>query len=152
MPHLADVQQGDYPHCDNQDADSIILSSSVAYHETLTEQHKQLRPVVCHDNIVPTEDHIRRGQILRSWIPFGARTPSGAPSSMLSDGLGGPTARSNKSNGEVRSIASDNEPTLSAVPLVPYAAPTRKDIEEYEALPLAIQRKVSLFLHSLRSL
>lgn len=158
MPLVTDVQQGGYPHCDNHDGDSIILSSSVAYHETLTEQHKQLRPVVCQDDIATTEDHISRGQTLRSWIPFGARAPGGAPTSMPSDGLSSTAARSNKSSGEMRikpacgqatkgtSIASDNGPTPSAVPLALYAAPTRMDIEEYEALPLAIQRKVSLFL------
>ncbi|KXJ92451.1 hypothetical protein Micbo1qcDRAFT_233709 [Microdochium bolleyi] len=156
MPHVTGANEASScpSPLDAHDRDSGDWSSSVAYHETLTEQNKQLRPVASHNDEAPSDDHSRRGQTLRNWIPFGGKTLAVvAPGSTPVDGPSGQAPRDIKSSGEVRvkpicaptsretAMATGHEPTPSTMSFGPHTSPTRKDVEEYEALPLAIQRK-----------
>ncbi|KAH7031168.1 uncharacterized protein B0I36DRAFT_323321 [Microdochium trichocladiopsis] len=165
MPHGTESGNDNYPQLNTAHENKAPeeLTSSVAYHRTLIDQHRQLQPATCKSNPEPDDDvHVRKGQMLRSWIPFGSRAPAGAAgdSSSTTPGLPGAQQSSGTQDGRINRLnggpartlprgapnkematMSEGERAPKTLPLVPHTEPTRQDVEEYEALPLAIQRK-----------
>ncbi|KAI1373609.1 hypothetical protein F4677DRAFT_212294 [Hypoxylon crocopeplum] len=122
---------------------SVDLGSTIDYHNSLLDQARQQHEPVssprsrphqrqCHPNLNPT-----RGSLLQ-WLPLSNSRKTGTPTNSNNDARG--NKRTKNANGQ-----NNREP---APPPRPHL--TRKDIEEFEALPVAIRRKYFSTLERLR--
>ncbi|KAI1770916.1 hypothetical protein F4818DRAFT_431466 [Hypoxylon cercidicola] len=133
------LADGNYP--DPQPA-RANLSSTVDYHRSLLDQHRQQHESTrssrhtqqCH----PSPNHSRGS--LRQWLPLSNARKTGSATHNKDT-----TRKCNKTKNE------KDQNSLEASPY-PYPHPhlTRKDLEEFEALPIAIRRKYFSTLERLR--
>lgn len=134
------ANDGSYP--DLQPAARANLSSTVDYHRSLLDQHRQQHESTRSSGIHTQQCHPRpnhsRGS-LRQWLPLSnARKTGPATYNNNKD----TTRKCNKTKNEKDHSSLESQPQ-SQSPSPPYPHLTRKDLEEFEALPVAIRRKVS---------
>ncbi|XXG99079.1 DNA-directed RNA polymerase II subunit [Hypoxylon texense] len=139
------ANDGNYP--DLQPAARANLSSTIDYHRSLLDQHRQqhestrssrIHTQPCH----PSPNH-SRGSI-RQWLPL-SNTKKTGPATYNNNKDKDATRKCNKTKNE-----KDHSSLESSSPPPPYPHLTRKDLEEFEALPVAIRRKYFSTLERLR--
>lgn len=124
------ANDGNYP--DFQPAAARAnLSSTIDYHRSLLDQHRHQHESTQPSRIQthPSPNHPRSS--IRQWLPLSNARKTG-PAWQNKE----TTRRCNKTKNE----KDQNNLELTAPP---YPQLTRKDLEEFEALPVAIRRKVS---------
>ncbi|KAL7628164.1 hypothetical protein AAE478_002362 [Parahypoxylon ruwenzoriense] len=148
---------GTYPDLQTARLNAVALGSTVDYHNSLLDQHRQeqhesARPRPphshqCRPNPNPNPNLSRAS--LRHWLPLsntrkpGATVDSGDDATTTTTTTA-TTKRSKKTKEEKDQQNRELRPSLHPAHL------TRKDLEEFEALPIAIRRKYFSTLERLR--
>ncbi|KAI1387059.1 uncharacterized protein F4822DRAFT_411984 [Hypoxylon trugodes] len=124
---------------------TVDFGSRIDYHNSLLaqarQQHESARPRRPHEphQCHSSQNH-SRGSLLQ-WLPLSNTRKTGT------------TANNSNNNNTIKRCRTKNEKDQSnaeVAPLPPHPHLTRKDIEEFEALPVAIRRKYFSTLERLR--
>ncbi|KAI1137047.1 hypothetical protein F5Y05DRAFT_390006 [Hypoxylon sp. FL0543] len=138
-PRLA--SDGSYPDLQATRINAVDRSSTIDYHNSLLDQARQQHELERPRNSNARQCHTSQNHSLgslRQWLPLSnSRRP-------------GTTENNNSSSSRCRRAKNEKDQNSREVAPAPHPHLTRKDIEEFEALPLAIRRKYFSTLERLR--
>ncbi|KAI1489051.1 hypothetical protein F5X96DRAFT_642644 [Biscogniauxia mediterranea] len=163
MPHVATKSEGDLSGLRIGRTNAFALSSTADYHNSLLDQHRHIighRPSSSQDTNTPNS--------LRQWFPIPNGRRAGVHSS--SEKTAGESRASGvtnyprtrkrrmtmmkrkerKSQSQGQNPIQSQRPTMRDLAMSPQPVLTRQDVEEYEALPIAVRRKYFSTLERLR--